>query len=99
MGRADQDADCDGGWAAMTARDKGNGAGLVRRIPTRLRGYPTKVGGGGVELPRPKKAREAAFTAADAAKMLIEAIAVRLLSEWTKYISHGSGSASSPDYH
>ena len=48
MGRAGQDADCDGGRAAMTARDKGNGAGLVRRIPTRLRGYPTKVGGGGL---------------------------------------------------
>ena len=79
MGRAGQDADCDGGRAAMTARDKVNGAGLVRRIPTRLRDYPTKVGGGGV--PRPKTAREAAFTAADAAKMLIEAIAVRLLSE------------------
>ena len=98
MGRAGQDADCDGGRAAMTARDKGNGASLVRRIPTRLRGYPTKVGGGGVELPRPKTAREAAFTAADAAKMLIEAIAVRLLSEGTKYISHGSGSASSLGY-
>ena len=84
MGRVDQDAGGDGTEAAMTARDKGNGAGLVRRITTRLRGYPTKLGGGeggGVELPRPKTARKAAFTAADAAMMLVEAIAVCRLSE------------------
>ena len=84
MGRVDQDTggDCDGTQAAMTAGDKGNGAGRVRRITTRLRGYPTKIGGGGgLELPRPKTAREAAFTAADAAMMLVEAIAVCRLSE------------------
>ena len=50
----DANGDCDGIQAAMTARDRGSGVGTMRRLPTRMRGYETKIGGGGTFVLGPR---------------------------------------------